>query len=309
MTQVTVKQLADEVKTPVERLLQQMREAGLPHNAAEQNVTDSEKQALLTHLKSSHKAKVEEPRKITLQRKTTSTLRVAGSKSISVEVRKKKVFVQRSPEEIEAERKREMDERRAVENAARQKAEEESKRRAEEEARRQPASAPVAAPAPAAAAPAPVQAAAPAPAPAADARKRDEQRRPDKPRADDNNRRGSGDGDRKNAPHRASVKEKAPTPRVAPRTSDEESDSFRRGGRGKGKLKKRNAHGFQSPTGPVVRDVQIGETITVGDLAAQMSVKAAEVIKFMFKLVLRRPSTMYWIRKLPNWLLKNWATK
>ena len=284
MTQVTVKQLADEVKTPVERLLQQMREAGLPHNAAEQNVTDSEKQALLTHLKSSHKAKVEEPRKITLQRKTTSTLRVAGSKSISVEVRKKKVFVQRSPEEIEAERKREMDERRAVDNAARQKAEEESKRRAEEEARRQPAQAA----APAAAAPAPVQAAAapsaaPAPAPA-DARKRDEQRRPDKPRADDNNRRGNSDGDRKNAPHRASVKEKAPTPRVAPRTSDEESDSFRRGGRGKGKLKKRNAHGFQSPTGPVVRDVQIGETITVGDLAAQMSVKAAEVIKFMFKL-------------------------
>ena len=283
MTQVTVKQLADEVKTPVERLLQQMREAGLPHTAAEQNVTDSEKQALLTHLKSSHKAKVEEPRKITLQRKTTSTLRVAGSKSISVEVRKKKVFVQQSPEEIEAERKREMDERRAVENAARQKAEEESKRRAEEDARRQPASTPAAAPA--VAAPAPVQAAAPAaPAPAVDARKRDEQRRPDKPRADDNNRRGSGDGDRKNAPHRASVKEKAPTPRVAPRTSDEESDSFRRGGRGKGKLKKRNAHGFQSPTGPVVRDVQIGETITVGDLAAQMSVKAAEVIKFMFKL-------------------------
>lgn len=284
MTQVTVKQLADEVKTPVERLLQQMREAGLPHTAAEQNVTDSEKQTLLTHLKSSHKAKVEEPRKITLQRKTTSTLRVAGSKSISVEVRKKKVFVQRSPEEIEAERKRELDERRAVENAARQKAEEESKRRAEEEARRQPAQAA----APAAAAPAPVQAAtapsaAPAPAPA-DARKRDEQRRPDKPRADDNNRRGNSDGDRKNAPHRASVKEKAPTPRVAPRTSDEESDSFRRGGRGKGKLKKRNAHGFQSPTGPVVRDVQIGETITVGDLAAQMSVKAAEVIKFMFKL-------------------------
>ena len=285
MTQVTVKQLADEVKTPVERLLQQMREAGLPHNAAEQNVTDSEKQALLTHLKSSHKAKVEEPRKITLQRKTTSTLRVAGSKSISVEVRKKKVFVQRSPEEIEAERKREMDERRAVENAARQKAEEESKRRAEEDARRQPASTSAPAAAPAVAAPAPVQAApAAAPAPAADARKRDEQRRPDKPRADDNNRRGSGDGDRKNAPHRASVKEKAPTPRVAPRTSDEESDSFRRGGRGKGKLKKRNAHGFQSPTGPVVRDVQIGETITVGDLAAQMSVKAAEVIKFMFKL-------------------------
>ncbi|BBP68805.1 translation initiation factor IF-2 [Pseudomonas sp. Seg1] len=292
MTQVTVKQLADEVKTPVERLLQQMREAGLPHTAAEENVTDSEKQSLLTHLKSSHKAKVEEPRKITLQRKTTSTLRVAGSKSISVEVRKKKVFVQRSPEEIEAERKRELDERRAVENAARQKAEEEAKQRAEEEARRQPAAAQTASSdavaAPAAAAE-PVRESAPvaaAPAPSADVRnKQNEQRRPDKPRADDNNRRsGGGDGERKNAPHRASVKEKAPAPRVAPRTTDEESDGFRRGGRGKAKLKKRNAHGFQSPTGPVVRDVQIGETITVGDLANQMSVKAAEIIKFMFKL-------------------------
>ncbi|EJM22081.1 translation initiation factor IF-2 [Pseudomonas sp. GM18] len=289
MTQVTVKQLADEVKTPVERLLQQMREAGLPHTAAEEHVTDSEKQSLLTHLKSSHKAKVEEPRKITLQRKTTSTLRVAGSKSISVEVRKKKVFVQRSPEEIEAERKRELEERRAVENAARQKAEEEAKRRAEEEARRQPApaqTAPVEAVAAPVAVAEPVRESAPvvAAAPAADTRKRDEQRRPDKPRADDSNRRGSGDGERKNAPHRASVKEKAPAPRVAPRTTDEESDGFRRGGRGKAKLKKRNAHGFQSPTGPVVREVKIGETITVGDLAQQMSVKAAEIIKFMFKL-------------------------
>ena len=289
MTQVTVKQLADEVKTPVERLLQQMREAGLPHTAADEGVSDSEKQSLLTHLKSSHKAKVEEPRKITLQRKTTSTLRVAGSKSISVEVRKKKVFVQRSPEEIEAERKRELEERRAVENAARQKAEEEAKRRAEEEARRQPAAAQPAATEAVAAPSAPVEAvreAAPvaaAPAPAAD-RKREEPRRPDKPRADDNNRRGGGDGERKNAPHRASVKEKAPAPRVAPRTTDEESDGFRRGGRGKAKLKKRNAHGFQSPTGPVVREVKIGETITVGDLAQQMSVKAAEIIKFMFKL-------------------------
>ncbi|WP_110951423.1 translation initiation factor IF-2 [Pseudomonas bohemica] len=295
MTQVTVKELAKTVDTPVERLLQQMREAGLPHTAAEQVVTDNEKQALLTHLKSGHKAKVEEPRKITLQRKTTSTLRVAGSKSISVEVRKKKVFVQRSPEEIEAERKREQEERRAVENAARQKAEEEARQRAEEEARRQPAAAPQAADAVAASAPvaepAPQVAAQPvqeapvaAPAPVAE-RKKDEPRRPDKPRNDDNNRRGGGgDGERKNAPHRASVKEKAPAPRVAPRTTDEESDGFRRGGRGKAKLKKRNAHGFQNPTGPVVREVKIGETITVGDLAQQMSVKAAEIIKFMFKL-------------------------
>ena len=282
MTQVTVKELAQVVDTPVERLLQQMREAGLPHSSAEQVVTDNEKQALLAHLKSSHGVKVEEPRKITLQRKTTSTLRVAGSKTISVEVRKKKTFVKRSPEEIEAEKQRELAEQRAVAEAARLKAEEEAKRRAAEEAQRS-GSEPVAA-AVAEAAPAAVAAAVEVPvvaAPAVDERKKDEPRRPDKARNDDADRRG---GERKTTQHRPTVKEKAPAPRVAPRTIDEESDGFRRGGRGKSKLKKRNAHGFQSPTGPVVRDVAIGETITVGDLAQQMSVKAAEVIKFMFKM-------------------------
>jgi translation initiation factor IF-2 len=275
MTQVTVKELAQVVNTPVERLLQQMSEAGLPHKSAEQAVTDSEKQALLAHLKSSHgDKKVEEPRKITLQRKTTSTLRVAGSKTISVEVRKKKTFVKRSAEEIEAEKQRELAEQRAVAEAAKAKTDEEAKRRAAEDA---PRTAPaVTEAAPAAVVELPVVA-----APAADERKKDEPRRPDKTRNDDADRRG---GERKTTQHRPSVKEKAPAPRVAPRTTDEESDSFRRGGRGKGKLKKRNAHGFQSPTGPVVRDVAIGETITVGDLAQQMSVKAAEVIKFMFKM-------------------------
>ena len=60
MTQVTVKELAQVVDTPVERLLQQMREAGLPHTSAEQAVTDSEKQALLAYLQGSHGAKAEE---------------------------------------------------------------------------------------------------------------------------------------------------------------------------------------------------------------------------------------------------------
>ncbi|MBU2324407.1 MAG: translation initiation factor IF-2, partial [Gammaproteobacteria bacterium] len=277
MTQVTVKELAQVVDTPVERLLQQMREAGLPHSSAEQVVTDNEKQALLAHLKSSHGDKVEEPRKITLQRKTTSTLRVAGSKTISVEVRKKKTFVKRSNEEIEAEKQRELEEQRAAAEAARLKAEEEAKRRAEEEAKRQPSTSA----ADVAAVAAPVVDLPVAPLPVVEERKKDEQRRPDKPRNDDADRRG---GERKTAQHRPAVKEKAPAPRVAPRTIDEESDGFRRGGRGKSKLKKRNQHGFQSPTGPIVRDVAIGETITVGDLAQQMSVKAAEVIKFMFKM-------------------------
>ncbi|ANY90063.1 MULTISPECIES: translation initiation factor IF-2 [Pseudomonas] len=294
MTQVTVKELAQEVEAPVERLLQQMREAGLPHTDAGQVVTDNEKQVLLTHLKSSHKSKAEEPRKITLQRKTTSTLRVAGSKSISVEVRKKKVFVQRSPEEIQAEQKRELEERRAAENAAREKADAEARQRAEEQARRQAAEtvaqAPVEKAAPAAvAAPAPVVADAPASEDAAARaaeRKKDETRR-NESRVREEDRRG---GERRGEAPRVSIKvkvkekEKAPTPRAAPRTTDEESDGFRRGRGGKGKPKKRNQHGFQNPTGPVIRDVTIGETITVSELAQQMSVKAAEVVKFMFKL-------------------------
>ncbi|CAH0650794.1 MULTISPECIES: translation initiation factor IF-2 [Pseudomonas] len=292
MTQVTVKELAQEVEAPVERLLQQMREAGLPHTDAGQVVTDNEKQTLLTHLKSSHKSKAEEPRKITLQRKTTSTLRVAGSKSISVEVRKKKVFVQRSPEEIQAEQKRELEERRAAENAARDKVEAEVRQRNEEQARRQAADTAAAAPAPAAKPePAPAAAAAPvvADAPASEdaaaraaERKKDETRRNESRTRDDDRRRG--EAPRVSIKVKVKEKEKAPTPRAAPRTTDEESDGARRGRGGKSKLKKRNQHGFQNPTGPVIRDVTIGETITVSELAQQMSVKAAEVVKFMFKM-------------------------
>ncbi|UVL77924.1 translation initiation factor IF-2 [Pseudomonas putida] len=292
MTQVTVKELAQEVEAPVERLLQQMREAGLPHTDAGQVVTDNEKQTLLTHLKSSHKSKAEEPRKITLQRKTTSTLRVAGSKSISVEVRKKKVFVQRSPEEVQAEQKREVEERRAAENAARDKVDADVRQRNEDQARRQAANSAVAAPAPAAkpepapvAAPAPVVADAPASEDAAARaaeRKKDETRRNESRTRDDDRRRG--EAPRVSIKVKVKEKEKAPTPRAAPRTTDEESDGARRGRGGKGKLKKRNQHGFQNPTGPVIRDVTIGETITVSELANQMSVKGAEVVKFMFKM-------------------------
>lgn len=291
MTQVTVKELAKTVDTPVERLLQQMREAGLPHSSAEQVVTDNEKQALLAHLKGAHGDRLEEPRKITLQRKTTSTLRVAGSKTVSVEVRKKKTYVKRSPDEIEAERQRELEEQRAAEEAARlkaeeearQKAEAEARRQAEEAARRQPDLAPQpAAPAVAAGAPAAAPVA-PAAAPAAgeERKKEAEVRRPPKREEEDERR------DRKHAQHRPSIKEKEKTsaPRVV-RTGVDDDDSFGRrgGGRGKSKLKKRNQHGFQSPTGPIVREVSIGETITVAELAQQMSVKGAEVVKFMFKM-------------------------
>ncbi|WP_413783221.1 translation initiation factor IF-2 [Endozoicomonas montiporae] len=44
------------------------------------------------------------------------------------------------------------------------------------------------------------------------------------------------------------------------------------------------AHGFTKPTAPVVREVSIPETITVAELAQKMAVKAADVIKAMFKM-------------------------
>jgi len=278
MTQVTVKELAQVVDTPVERLLQQMREAGLPHTSAEQVVTDNEKQALLAHLKSSHGAKVDEPRKITLQRKTTTKLKVGGSKTISVEVRKKKTFVKRTPDEIEAEKQRELEEQRAAEEAARLKSEEEARQRAEEEARRKTQAEVEARVGSPVVAPAPVPEIPGEPVAPVDERKKEEPRRPEKARNDDDERR-----DRKQAQQRPAAKAKAPLSRTV-RSGDDDADGFRRGGRGKSKLKKRNAHGFQSPSGPIVRDVAIGETISVADLAQQMSVKAAEVIKFMFKM-------------------------
>ncbi|WP_295462758.1 translation initiation factor IF-2 [uncultured Pseudomonas sp.] len=303
MTQVTVKELAQTVNTPVERLLQQMREAGLTHNSAEQLVSDAEKQALLTHLKGT--AKLDEPSKITLQRKTQTTLKVAGSKTVSVEVRKKKTFVKRSPAELEAEQRREQEAQHAAEEAAAQaRAEEEAQRVAEAAAQQQAeaaAQAQAEPPAVAAEAPAPAApAAAPAPvaeqpvaaepiaeAPKADPageRKREEPRRPVHPapssKRDEDERR-----ERKNAQHRPSIKDKVAAPRTVRSGDDEEEGFGRRGGRGgKSRLKKRNQHGFQSPTGPVVREVNLGETITVAELAQQMSVKAAEVIKFMFKM-------------------------
>jgi len=43
-------------------------------------------------------------------------------------------------------------------------------------------------------------------------------------------------------------------------------------------------HGFERPVAPVVREVQVGETISVADLAAQMSVKSAEVVKTLFTM-------------------------
>ena len=289
MAEVTVKQLADEVGTPVERLLQQMQEAGLSQTGPAQAVSDDEKQALLAYLKNAHGDSGSEPRKITLKRKTVSTLKVAGSKTVNVEVRKKRTYVKREPADLEAERQRELEQLRAAEEARQQAAEAEAKRKAEEaaqreadaanaEAKRQADAAAVAAAKEAEAAVAEAAAPASAPVPPAEPtpaehhKKKEEARRKSRDEEEQRSRkRAGGHGG----------KDKA---RNAPRLSvDDDGDSRRRGGGGKLKAKKRNQHGFEKPSGPVVREVVIGETITVAELAQKMSVKAAEVIKYMFK--------------------------
>ena len=105
MSQVTVQQLAATVGASVDRLLAQMKEAGLPHSAAEEAVSEEDKQALLTFLKRSHGEPTAAPKRITLKRKTISTLRTGGSqgkKTVNVEVRKKRTYVKRDADELAA---------------------------------------------------------------------------------------------------------------------------------------------------------------------------------------------------------------
>ncbi|GAA3974805.1 translation initiation factor IF-2 [Allohahella marinimesophila] len=103
MAEVTVKQLADDVGASVDKIIQQLAEAGIQGRGASDVITDDEKQTLLKHLKQSHGEAFAEPRKITLKRKTTSKLRSAGSKTVNVEVRKKRTYVKRADITAEAE--------------------------------------------------------------------------------------------------------------------------------------------------------------------------------------------------------------
>lgn len=104
MAEVTVTELAKSVGAPVERLLKQMKEAGLKQSNADAAVSDEEKQVLLAFLKNSHGEKASEGGKITLKRKTTSTLKAgSGRKTVNVEVRKKRTYVKRDTAEVEAE--------------------------------------------------------------------------------------------------------------------------------------------------------------------------------------------------------------
>ncbi len=140
MTELTVKALSEEIGTPVDRLVEQLADAGLTKTSTDK-VTDEEKQTLLAHLKKEHGDTKGDagPTRLTLQRKTKSTLSVSGaggkSKNVQVEVRKKRTYVKRSAADEEAKREAEEAAQREAELAAQQAAEEKAKQEVEAKAK------------------------------------------------------------------------------------------------------------------------------------------------------------------------------
>jgi translation initiation factor IF-2 len=306
MAQVTVSELAKTVGASVDRLLMQMKEAGLTHTTEDAAVSDEEKQTLLAYLKGLHGDSAREPKKITLRRKTLSTLKSGNRKTVNIEVRKKRTYVKRSDEELKAQADAEEQARseapvadisssavddvelkRQAATEARRKADEDSKakvqedaqksaEKAEEEARKaeEAVAAAQAEEAKKLAKPAP---AAPAAKPAAEPA-HEKGRRHGKPVDDDEDKVGK--------------KAKKPAGKGGKKKSrmgfGDVDDSSRRSPRlrsgNAAPLKMDNKHTFQKPTEKKVLDVQIPEEISVGDLAQLMLTKSGVVVKQLMKL-------------------------
>jgi len=139
MADTTVEKLASEVGKSADRLVEQFSEAGINKSKAD-TVSESEKQQLLDFLKKQHGGE-STPTKMTLQRKSVSTLSVGSgsdSKDVKVEVRKKRTFVKRDPAaeaEAEAAAKVEAQASAAAEVAAKAQAEIDAKAKAEAKAK------------------------------------------------------------------------------------------------------------------------------------------------------------------------------
>ena len=130
MSETTVKQLATLVGIPAEQLLSQMVGAGIDKSSQDDVVTDDEKQRLLAHIRSGQTKVSAEPAKVTLRRKSTSTIK-AGAGAVNVEVRKKRTYVHRDST-AEAEKQRETEEAKLREE---QEVQERARLEAEEAAR------------------------------------------------------------------------------------------------------------------------------------------------------------------------------
>lgn len=299
MAEVTVKQLAEDVGAPVDRLLKQIVEAGLKARSENDAVSSDEKQQLLAYLRKTHGEADSEPRKITLKRKTTTTLKAGKAKTVNVEVRKRRTYIKRAEAQPEAESaaqdaaaeeqaqsRPQTPVEEAPKVAAEQTPQAEPEATADTAAGTQeeaPAEAPVAEekaePKPAAKPepePVPAPEDMPIPPPAeGEGKDRKPKKKKEKVRE-----RGDeveeGKPKKKQAGHRGPRSRPVEEPLVI--SEDEEETTLRKPLRAKKKPKEKR-HGFERPTKPMVREVEIPETISVGDLAQRMAVKSADVIK------------------------------
>ncbi|MFC4820526.1 translation initiation factor IF-2 [Dokdonella ginsengisoli] len=333
MSDVTIKQLAKVLGTPVDKLLTQLGEAGMKFSDPDQVISSTEKVKLLGFLRRTHGKKEEtpveassSPRQITLKRRTVSEITVvpgqrgASAKTVNVEVRQKRTYVKRSvveeetqaqidPEREDAirklgesQQKREAEEQQRAE-ADRRRQEEDAKQRAAEEARRtaaeqekrrvedetKQAAAPAEDKAAVAAAPAPAERpATAAPRPDRAREPREAVAAPPPPQ--------DGAGHRHKPKHgshrmRDDGEEAAGGNRYFGNELHlSQEGAARRGGRKRPKLRvaeqarSGGSHAFSRPTAPVVREIAVGESITVADLASKLAVKGADVVKALFKM-------------------------
>jgi translation initiation factor IF-2 len=283
VAQTSVAQFASELKVPPSVLLEQLRAAGVDKKQPDDALSEQDKSRLLDYLRRTH-GSAEAKNKITLTRKQTSEIRKTDAtgkyRTVQVEVRKKRVFVKRDPAEVTAAavaaetpapppvaavdpreiELREEEARRQQQLAELQAAElREKQERERKEAEQKAAEA--AAAAPAAAAPTTLH----APKTEAKAEKKPKKAKPTTVLRDDSVRR-------------RQIKTRG------------DAGGGVGGWHARGGTRHRPAAGgsgettFAQPTEPLVREIAVPETITVGELAHRMSVKAAEVIKALMKL-------------------------
>jgi translation initiation factor IF-2 len=294
MSDVTVKQLADTVGTPVDRLLKQMQEAGLVHERDDELVSDEEKQTLLSYLKASHGDRgAPQPSKITLKRRTTGTLKTGPGRTgrtVNVEVRRKRTYVkraeaepeapatapaatedapQRQPSALELEAQKIREEELARKSAEEETRRQEAERKAEEEQRREEAAREEearqeaerkAAEVPAAKAEEPVVDPEEAAKAAAEAQAKQQAAERGGKRAKGKEREKKSAGGRRRELSLKTERRARRRHHQAPIHVDQHGGEFR-------------------PTEFIARDVEVPDLITVGELAQRMSVKAGEVIK------------------------------
>ena len=276
MSETTVKQLATLVGIPAEQLLSQMVGAGIDKSSPDDVVTDDEKQRLLAHIRSGQTKVSAEPAKVTLRRKSTSTIK-AGAGAVNVEVRKKRTYVHRDLT-AEAEKQRETEEAKLREE---QETQERARLEAEEAARIaatlvdtvQPEVVESVAPAEEVSiAPAVVE---PPPPP-----KEDDGRRHKK---EPHVRRDRVDDDEKRRQGKPLSKRDDKRGKLVP-TEDGRGPKMR-GKRKPGKAAEElSSHKFEKPAAPMIREVKISGPVTVAELASQMAVKSGELIKVLMKM-------------------------